>query len=114
MKMLFRPEFLNRIDDIVLFTPLQKAEVYKIIEHAVAELEGKLKDRHISLKATEDAKELILNESYSLQYGARPVKRFIQSEVETQLSREIIKGSIMDDDKLRLDVEDGKLVIVKE
>lgn len=111
MKMTFRPEFLNRIDEVVLFKPLQRSEIFKIIDLQIAEIERRLQDRKISVHVTEAAKENILARSYSIQYGARPVKRFLQKEVETGISRLIIKGELKDGDRVRIDEVDGKLLI---
>ncbi|WP_454963586.1 ATP-dependent chaperone ClpB, partial [Filifactor alocis] len=82
----FRPEFLNRIDEIILFTPLNKEEVYRIIDLQVAKLQEKLADRNIILTLDEKAKDTILQQSYSPQFGARPVRRFIQKNLETELA----------------------------
>ena len=90
LKNYFRPEFLNRVDDIVLFKPLGKKEMYGIIELILDELRERLKDRNISLNATDDAKEIILEKAYSPSYGARPLRRFIQKVVETDLGKKII------------------------
>ncbi|MDF5581215.1 AAA family ATPase, partial [Vibrio parahaemolyticus] len=88
----FRPEFLNRVDEIVMFKPLQRDELFKIIDLQMKQIEKLLEDRNITIKLTDEAKQLILNRSYSVQYGARPVKRFLQKEIETRLSRLIIEG----------------------
>lgn len=105
----FRPEFLNRLDEVVLFKPLQKDEIHDIIKAQIKILESKLEDRNIKIEISENALELILNKSYSLQYGARPVKRYIQKEIETELSRLLIKGDLIDGDKLFIDVEGERL-----
>ena len=105
----FRPEFLNRIDEIVLFKPLQKEEIFKIIELQIKEIENRLKDRNITIFITDDAKELILNRAYSIQFGARPVKRFLQKEIETRISRLIIEGKLKDKDKVIINVKDQNL-----
>lgn len=78
MKRTFKPEFLNRIDEIVMFRPLQKDEIFKIIDLQINEIKSRLKDRQIDINFTDEAKELVLNRAYSTQYGARPVKRFLQ------------------------------------
>ena len=111
MRRVFRPEFLNRIDDIVLFKPLQRNEIFKIIDLQIIEIEKRLQDREISVKVTENAKELILQKSYSIQYGARPVKRFLQKELETKLSTLIIKGDLKDGDNILTDTIDGELEV---
>jgi len=93
----FKPEFLNRIDEIVMFKPLRREEILKIIDLALAEMQKRLEDRRIILKVTSEAKEFIADSAYSPTYGARPVKRFIQKHVETEISRAIIKGQVRDD-----------------
>lgn len=113
MKAAFRPEFLNRIDEIVMFKPLMKAEIFEIIEKEVDKIRVKLEARSITLKMTEALKEYILKESYSSAFGARPVKRFIQRTVETKLSRMIIAGEIADGDAITMDY-DGKELTVKK
>ncbi len=109
MQRTFRPEFLNRVDEIVMFKPLQRNEIFKIIDIQIEDLKQKLEDRQIDIEVTESAKELILNRSYSSQYGARPVKRFIQKEIETKIGRLLIKGDLKDKDILIIDFENGEL-----
>ena len=91
----FKPEFLNRIDEIVLFKPLQRSEIFKIIDLQIADLRKRLNELEIEIILEDSAKDLILEEAYSVQYGARPVKRFIQREIETKLSRMLIAEEIM-------------------
>ena len=109
MKRTFRPEFLNRIDEIVMFKPLQRDEIFEIIDLQIEELKAKLDDKQIDIKVSGGAKELILDRAYSSQYGARPVKRFIQKEVETKIGRLLIKGELKDKDLLSISAENGKL-----
>ncbi|NLY19693.1 MAG: ATP-dependent chaperone ClpB [Tissierellia bacterium] len=112
MRRTFKPEFLNRVDEIVLFKPLQRDEIFKIIDIQIAELESRLLDRDIHIEVTESAKELILDRAYSIQYGARPVKRFIQKEIETKLGRALIKGDVKDGDRVKIDDVNGEIEIV--
>ncbi len=107
----FRPEFLNRVDDIVLFKPLGKKEVYAIIDLILNELRERLKDRNISLDITEDAKNTILDEAYSPLYGARPIRRHIQRIVETDLGKRIIKGEIFEGSTATIDSSNDELYI---
>ena len=109
MKRNFRPEFLNRLDEIVMFKPLQREEIFKIIDLQINEIEERLQDRQIKIEFTEDAKELVLNRAYSVQYGARPVKRFLQKHLETEMGRMIISGDLKDKDKVVVDVDNGEL-----
>lgn len=107
----FRPEFLNRIDDIVLFKPLSKTDITRIIELSIDELSEKLADRKMSIELSEQAKQLVLDRAYSPQYGARPIKRFLQKNIETSLGKHILRGDITDKDQVLVDVVDGELQI---
>jgi len=107
----FRPEFLNRIDEIVMFKPLSRDEIAKIIRLALADIEKRLEDRGIKLDATDDAIDFIAEAAYSPVYGARPVKRYLQKHVETEVGRMIIKGDITDGTSILLDAQNGKLEI---
>ena len=111
LKSSFRPEFLNRVDDIVLFKPLQKDELYKIIDMSVSEIEKRLKDINVKIKLTTKCKDLILDKTYSSNYGARVVKRYIEKNVETILATEIIKGSIKPDSTITFDNVNGLSLI---
>ena len=113
MRRTFKPEFLNRIDEIVMFKPLQRDEIFKIIDLQIDEIREKLEDRQIEVNVTDRAKEYVLNRSYSSQYGARPVKRFLQKELETRIGRLIIKGELKDKDTIVIDSENGELTIKK-
>lgn len=104
----FRPEFLNRIDETVMFTPLTSDQVYKIIDLEMAYVRKRLEDKEISIDISPAAKELILSRSYDVEYGARPVKRYLQANLETQLGRMIIAGEIMEKDDVLIDVGEDK------
>ena len=109
MQRTFRPEFLNRIDEIVMFKPLLKDEIFKIIDIQVEEIQLRLEDRQIQIDFTEEAKEFVLNKAYSIQYGARPVKRFLQKELETKIGRAIISGELKDKDLIKVVVQNDDL-----
>lgn len=94
LKKHFRPEFLNRIDDIVLFKPLQKDEIKKIAAIQIGDIKKRLKDQGIELLVSEDALDLIVEEGFNPVYGARPIKRYIERNIETSLGKGIIKGEI--------------------
>lgn len=106
----FKPEFLNRVDDTVMFKPLRKEELFKIVELSLRDLQKRLDDRHITLSITEEGKRIIAEESYSPVYGARPLKRFIQKHLETQIGRMIIKGEIQDHQNIEIDGANGELI----
>ena len=110
----FRPEFLNRIDEIVLFKPLTREELKAIVGLVLEGLSQRLEDRHIRLEATDNALDLIVEEGWSPVYGARPVKRFIQKMVETGLGRMIINGDIAEGDTAIIDTDDESLAIKKK
>lgn len=109
LRLSFKPEFLNRIDDIVMFTPLTSDQVYEIIDLQIDNIRKRLSDRDIKLEITPAAKEYILANSYDVEYGARPVKRYLQRNVETKLGRLIIEGKVVDGSTAVLDLEDNKL-----
>jgi ATP-dependent chaperone ClpB len=107
----FKPEFLNRIDEIVMFKPLSKEEIIRIIELLMGDIQKRLDERRISLVMTDKAKKFIADTAYSPVYGARPVKRFLQRNVETETGKLIIKGLIGEDSKVLVDEREGKLVV---
>jgi ATP-dependent Clp protease ATP-binding subunit ClpB len=107
----FRPEFLNRIDEIVLFKPLTLAEIEQIVDLQLADLARRLADRGITIETTEAAREHIAREGYDPVYGARPLKRFIQREVETRVARALITGDLPPQATVVLDAEDDELVV---
>ncbi|ANW99316.1 ATP-dependent chaperone ClpB [Thermoclostridium stercorarium subsp. thermolacticum DSM 2910] len=113
LKNYFRPEFLNRVDDIVLFKPLGRKEIYGIIDLILNELRERLKDRNIKLEITDEAKEVILDRAYSPSYGARPLRRFIQKVIETDLGRRIIAGEIHEGSVATIDADNrkGELIV---
>ena len=107
----FRPEFLNRVDDVVLFKPLQLSEIEKIVELIFQDLNQRLSDRQIPLELTPGAREFIAKEAYDLVYGARPLKRYIQREVETKIGRQLIAGNIKPGTRLVVDVRGGAIYV---
>ena len=107
----FRPEFLNRVDEIVLFKPLTLEEIERIVELQIADVRRRLEDRRLALELTEDARVLIARLGYDPVYGARPLRRFIQREVETRIARALLSGEIRDGATIRLTAEDGEVVV---
>ena len=115
VKNYFRPEFLNRLDDILVFKPLFKKELLQIVDLMLKQLNARLRERDITIEATDNAKELIAKLGYDPVYGARPLRRAIQKHVETPLSEKILAGEIKPGDTVIIDVKDSKLVFeVKE
>ncbi len=110
----FRPEFLNRVDEIVLFKPLQLAEITRIVDLLADQLRRRLAPRQMKLWISDAAREFIAKEGYDPVYGARPLKRFLQREVETRLGRAIVSGAIPDGSVLNVDYRAGKLVVDHE
>jgi ATP-dependent Clp protease ATP-binding subunit ClpB len=105
----FRPEFLNRVDEIVLFKPLTLAEIERIVDLQLNLLRARLAERHIELELTDTAKELLARRGYDPVYGARPLKRIIQRELETKLSRALLKGDITDNSRVEVVATKGEL-----
>ena len=110
----FRPEFLNRIDDVVLFKPLLLSEIAKIVDLLIVDLRNRLSDRQVGLTLTEGAKVFIARKGFDPVFGARPLKRFLQHELETRIGRALISGDISDGAQIEVDVADGNLVIKEE
>lgn len=106
----FRPEFLNRVDDVVLFKPLQKDEIRKIVKLLLEGLSKRLAEKQIALEFSEKAIDLISEAGYDPIYGARPLKRFIVRNVETKLARALIAGEIKDGGNIKIDAKDNELV----
>ncbi len=114
LKTTFRPEFLNRLDDIVTFTPLTRDSVKKIIDLLLEKLEKRLERQNLGLKVTDAAKELIIDGGYDVTFGARPLKRYIESHIETPVARIILEGNLDEGDTVTVDAENGSLKISSE
>ena len=110
----FKPEFLNRIDEIVYFNPLSKDVQYKIVEKMLGELAERLKQQYYAVTFTDALKHYIIDSSYSPAFGARPIKRFIEDKVETAIATAIIKGDINTKDKFICDVDDKQNVVIRK
>ena len=110
----FRPEFLNRIDDIVLFKPLLLSEITRIVDLLIADLNSRLSDRQMELSLTADAKAFVARNGFDPVFGARPLKRFLQRELETRIGRALISGDIADGSQIEVDVTDGEWVVKSE
>lgn len=116
LKSLFRPEFLNRLDDIVFFKPLREEEILQIVDLLVEDLAKRLRERGITVELDDQAKAYIVREGFDPVYGARPLKRFIQHHLETRIGRAIIAGEVtpgsvlhvgMENDSLQVTIEDA-------
>jgi len=106
----FRPEFLNRVDETVVFLPLRRDQIARIVDLQVNRLRGRLEDRKISLELTDAARQFIADAGYDPVYGARPLKRYVQQAVETPLAKELVGGKIRDGQRVTVDVADEHLV----
>jgi ATP-dependent Clp protease ATP-binding subunit ClpB len=110
----FRPEFLNRIDDVVLFKSLTTEEVERIVELLLDDLRERLGERRIQLEVTAAARRAISREGFDPVYGARPLRRFIAHEVETRIGRALLGGEVLDGATIRVDVQHDELVVTYE
>ena len=111
LKSHFRPEFLNRLDEIVIYKPLKKEEISKIVDLMLEKLKNRLEDKFLHLVISDKAKEFIIDNGYDPIFGARPLKRFIQSHVETLIAKAILANNFESGTTLKIDVEDDKLVV---
>ena len=113
LKNYFRPEFLNRIDEIIVFNALSKKVIYEILDKLVDDLNKKIKHQRISISLTEKAKEFIVENGYDHNYGARPLKRYLSKNLETLLAKKLISGDVISGDNLTIDISNAELVIKK-
>jgi ATP-dependent Clp protease ATP-binding subunit ClpB len=111
MRARFRPEFLNRLDDIVLFKPLTEAEIERIVELMFSEIRDRLSERQMTLEMTPEARRFIAEQGYDPVYGARPLRRFIAKEVETPIGRALLAGDARDGAVIRVALADGQIAI---
>ena len=111
LKQSFRPEFLNRLDEIVFYKPLKKNEISKILELLIVDLEKRLADKHIELKLTDSAKKYLIDNGYDEVYGARPLKRFVQKKLETLIAKKILTGDIVPNSVANVDCKSNELTV---
>jgi ATP-dependent Clp protease ATP-binding subunit ClpB len=110
----FRPEFLNRVDDIVIFKPLTRQEIERVIDLQVAELRKRLTGRELTLELTDAARTFIANAAYDPIYGARPLKRYLQHQLETRIARALVADQALPGQVVRVDAWQGGLKVVFE
>ncbi|MBR1566373.1 MAG: type VI secretion system ATPase TssH, partial [Oscillospiraceae bacterium] len=110
LKRSFRPEFLNRLDETIMFRPLTKDNLNGIIDIMVSALRQRLSDRGLGLEITDAAKSLIIERGFDPLYGARPLRRYLQSSVETLIARRILSGDVAPDSTIVVDEENGELI----
>jgi ATP-dependent Clp protease ATP-binding subunit ClpB len=111
LRLHFRPEFLNRVDDIVLFKPLSSDELKQIVDLQLEQIRKRLKDRNIQLDLTDSAKTFIAEASYDPVYGARPLRRYLQQNLETRIGRAIVAGHIQDGSVVTVTSQNGNLEV---
>ena len=114
LKKTFKPEFLNRIDEIVIFNPLDKSNIYNIIDNIILDIEDRLKDKLLKLKLSDDAKKYIIDNAYDETFGARPIKRFIAKNIESLIANNILEDKILYNSTIIIDVIDNKLVLTNK
>ena len=111
LKQSFRPEFLNRLDEIIFFKPLVKTEIKQIVDLLLNSLKERLKDKQITLNVTDKAKEFIIDNGFDINFGARPLKRYIQNNVETILAKYMLANDIAPNTTLTIDVENDNIIV---
>ena len=109
LKQSFRPEFLNRLDEIILFKPLTKDNIAKIVDLSVADLNKRIRDQEMQVELTPSAKQYCIDEGYDPAFGARPLKRFIQKHVETLAAKAMLRGDVREGDTIRIDMKEGRM-----
>ncbi|MFR2197409.1 MAG: AAA family ATPase, partial [Clostridia bacterium] len=113
LKQSFRPEFLNRLDEIVLYKPLKKNEISKILDLLIKDLERRLDDKHIKLELTDSAKNYLIENGYDEIYGARPLKRFVQKKLETLIAKKILEQEILPNTTIKIGLSENELQLIK-
>lgn len=111
LKQSFRPEFLNRLDEIVFYKPLMKDEITKILDLLIQDLNKRLEDKNVEIELTKDAKDYLIDNGYDEVYGARPLKRFVQKKLETLIARKLLTGEIKPNTVVKVECKDNELVI---
>jgi hypothetical protein len=114
LKSRFKPEFLNRLDEIITFNSLDKESIKNIVRLELSKMNEKLKDRLIVIKFDEDLIDYVVNNAYDPNYGARPIRRFIQKELETDISKLILKENISTNSVIKIEIVDGKVKLELE
>src|SRR2546422_5838121 len=107
----FRPEFINRIDEVIVFRQISRSQMMNIVDIQINRLRPRLVERHITLHLSDAARELLANMGYDPQFGARPLKRVIQREVENRIAHALLDGTVRDGDTVEIDAKNGKLIL---
>lgn len=111
LKQSFRPEFLNRLDEIVFYKPLMKDEITKILDLLIQDLNKRLEDKNVEIELTKDAKDYLIDNGYDEVYGARPLKRFVQKKLETLIARKLLTDEIKPNTVVKVECRDNELII---
>ena len=114
LKHTFRPEFINRIDEIIIFKSLGKDVVYNILDKVIRETEMRLKNINLKIELTDSAKEFIIENSYEEAFGARPIKRYVTHNIETLIADKIVRDELKPNSKIIIDLKDNALVLIEE
>ena len=107
----FKPEFLNRIDEIITFNSLDKDTIYEILDNIVNSIQERLKDKRLTINLTNEAKKYIIDESYNESFGARPIKRYVTKNIESLIANNILEDKIKYNSTITIDVKDNKFII---
>ena len=107
----FKPEFINRIDEIIIFNSLDKKVIYNILDKIINDLEVRLKDKRLKINISKKAKDYIINNSYNENYGARPIKRYVQRNIESLIANNIIKDNIKYNSEINIDINNNNFII---
>ncbi|MDE5754547.1 MAG: AAA family ATPase, partial [Oscillospiraceae bacterium] len=108
----FRPEFLNRLDEIVFYKPLQKEQIFSIVDLLIQDLKNRLKEKQLEILITDNAKQAVVNNSYDVSFGARPLRRYLQQKIETLLAKYIIRQDVAPGTVLEIDYKDNEFIIL--
>ena len=111
LKQTFKPEFINRIDEIIIFNSLSKDVIYKILDKIIDNIEKRLQDKRLKIELTDNAKEYIVDNSYDEKFGARPIKRYVSRNIETLIANNIINNNIKFNDNIIIDIKDNKFIL---
>jgi ATP-dependent Clp protease ATP-binding subunit ClpB len=111
LKSTFKPEFINRIDEVIIFKKLDKKVLYEVLDKIIFEIESRLKDKNLKIKLTSAAKDYLIDNGYDSAYGARPLKRMVTSTIENLLARKIINGEVKFGEEVTFDVKNNQIEI---
>lgn len=114
VKQHFRPEFLNRLDEYIIFNSLNKESIKRIVTQQVGQLNERIKDKNMAIRCTDEAKQYIADIGYDAVYGVRPLQRTIRREIETPMAKMLLKGEVKDGDKVLVDIENDRIALRKD